>query len=101
MRVLSLPWHRKNILKLASVQEILYPVRGGKALISKNSIVFISILTLGVVWTKLFSLGPRHGLVLPVHSYVAASPRGPYAPDLCPGSYSVWRRAGPSVERLR
>lgn len=75
MRVFSLPWHGNNILKHASVQEILYPVRGGKALISKNSIVFISILTPGVIWIKLFSLGPRHWLVLPVHSYVTASPQ--------------------------
>lgn len=97
MRVFSLPWHRNNILKHASVQEILYPAWGGKTLISKNSIVFISVLTLGVVWTKLFSVGPRHWLVLPVHSYVTASPQGPYMPDFSSAGYSLWRLPGLSM----
>lgn len=61
IRVFSLPWHRNNVLKHTSVQEILYPVWGGKALISTDSIVFISILTLGVIGTKIFSLGPGTG----------------------------------------
>lgn len=90
----SSPWHRNNILKHTSVQEILYPVQGGKALISKNSIVFISILTLGVARTKLFSLGPRHWLVLPVHSGVTASPQDPYMPNFCSVSFPLWRLTG-------
>lgn len=97
VNVFSLPWHRNNILKHASGQEILYPVQGGKALISKNSIVFISSLTLGVVWTKLFCVGPRHWLVLLAHSSVTARPQGPSMPDLCSGSYSGWRLPGLSV----
>lgn len=91
MRVFSLPWHRNNILQHVSVQEILYPAWGGKALISTNSIVFISMLTLGVIGTKLFGLGPRHWLVLLVPSYVTASPQGPDLPDFCSWSYFLGR----------
>lgn len=97
IRVFSLPWHRNNVLKHTSVQEILYPVWGGKALISTDSIVFISILTLGVIGTKIFSLGPRHWLVLLVHSYVTASPQGPYMPDFCSWSYFLWWLPGLSM----